>query len=226
MRISAIMAAYNCERYIAQAIESVVEQTRRPDEIIVVDDGSTDATRDVLRTFARHVHVILQKQNGGVARALNIAIAASTGDTLAFLDCDDLWSSDKLMIQSSALVNEPELEAVFGLIQQFASPDLHPQDAQTRIIPNSPQPGISKVTLLIRRDAFDRIGWFDEKLKASDFVDWYSRASLLGLRWRMVDRVVALRRHHSENSGRLRRAEQHDEILLALKGLLDMRRQN
>jgi Glycosyltransferases involved in cell wall biogenesis len=223
MRISTIMAVYNTERYIAQALDSVLAQTLPSDEIIVVDDGSTDGTVDVLRAFATRVRIIRQ-QNQGPPRALNVAITASTGDTFAFLDGDDLWLPDKLQIQSAALSAEEDLEAVFGAVQQFVSPDLDPKAMREYIVPDGPQPGISKNALLIRRDAFERIGRFKEEHRASDFFDWYARANVLGLRWRMLPEVVALRRHHSGNTGRRLRSKQHDEILQSLKSSLDMRR--
>jgi glycosyltransferase involved in cell wall biosynthesis len=223
MRISTIIPAYNTERYIASAIESVLAQTLPPDEFIVVDDGSTDGTPAVLRGFADQVRTISQ-QNCGPAHALNVAIAASTGDALAFLDGDDLWLPEKLRIQSAVLSSERDLEAVFGFIQQFASPDLDPEVAREYVVPDSPQPGISKNTMLIYRQAFERVGQFNENLTASDFVDWYARANVLGLRWRMLDQVVALRRHHSGNTGRRLRSKQHDEILWSLKSSLDIRR--
>jgi glycosyltransferase involved in cell wall biosynthesis len=224
MRISTFMAAYNAERYVAQALDSVLAQTLPPDEIIVVDDGSTDGTADVLQTFAARIRIVRQ-QNQGPARALNVAIAASTGDTFAFLDCDDLWMPDKLRMQGAALSSERELEAVFGYVRQFATPDLDPNAVREYLVPDRPQPGISKNALLIRRDAFERVGRFNEELTASDFVDWYARANVLGLRWRMLPEVVALRRHHPGNTTRLLRSRVEQETLQALKRSVDMRRQ-
>jgi glycosyltransferase involved in cell wall biosynthesis len=223
MRISTIMAAYNCERYVAQALESVLAQTLPSDEIIVVDDGSTDATPDVLRKFATHVRIIRQ-QNYGAARALNAGIAESNGDALAFIDSDDLWLPEKLRLQSAMLSTERELEAVFGMMQQFISPDIHPETAGQYVVPNSPQPGISKDALLVRRDGFERIGPFNEEVVVTDFVDWYARAIALDLRWRMLPEVVALRRHHPGNTGRQNRLKQQAETLQALKQSLEMRR--
>lgn len=218
-----MMPAYNSERYVAQAIDSVLSQTRPSDEIIVVDDGSTDGTLDVLRTFAKDIRIIRQKNNG-IARALNVAIAVATGDALAFLDCDDLWIPEKLQIQSSVLLAEQELEAVFGAVRQFASPELVPETVREYAVPNGSQPGISKNALLIRRSGFERIGHFDERLTIADFVDWYARANVLGLRWRLLPEVVALRRHHPGNTGRQMRLQQYREILNALKRSIDMRR--
>lgn len=217
------MAVYNAERYVSQALDSVLRQTAPPDEIIAIDDGSSDGTPDVLRQFATRVRIIRQR-NYGVSRALNVAITESTGDALAFLDCDDVWLPDKLKIQSAVLSREKDLEAVFGFVQQFVSPDLNLEIAQKYIVPDAPQPGISKNSMLIHRRAFERIGRFNEQLATSDFVEWYARANVLGLRWRMLPELVALRRHHPNNAGRRLRSTQHDEILKALKHSLDLRR--
>jgi glycosyltransferase involved in cell wall biosynthesis len=223
MRISAIMTVYNTDGYVAAALDSVLSQTRPPDEVIVVDDGSTDGTPDVLRTYDTRVRIIRQ-DNFGAARALNVAIAAATGDAYAFLDADDLWLPEKQQIQCTALLADNNLEAVFGGVRQFVSPDLDAEAARQYVVSSDPQPGISKNTLLIRRDAFDRIGPFQEEFSAIEFFDWYARASALGLRSRMLSDVVALRRHHQGNTGRRLRSQQHSENLQAIKRALDMRR--
>ena len=223
MRISTIMAVYNNERYVGPALDSVLAQSLPTSEIIVVDDGSTDGTADVLRGYATRVHVISQ-QNSGPGRAFNVAIAAATGDAFAFLDGDDLWMPEKLRIQHAALSTEENLDAVFGAVQQFVSPEIDAETALSYAVPRCPQPGISKNAMLIRRNAFEQIGSFAEGYSATDFVDWYARANVLGLRSRMLSEVVALRRHHPGNLGRRLRSKQHDELLHVLKRSLDLRR--
>jgi glycosyltransferase involved in cell wall biosynthesis len=223
MRISTIIPAHNAGRYVAAAVDSVLSQTRASDEIIVVDDGSTDGTPDVLRNYMS-IRIIRQ-ENLGAARALNVAIAVATGDALAFLDADDLWMPEKLKIQETALSANDDVEAIFGMVQQFASPDLDPERATRYLVPAEPLPGISRTALLIRRKAFDRIGYFDEEYGASDFVDWYARANLLGLRSQISSNLVAMRRHHPGNMGRRMRSEQQSETMQILKRSLDIRRE-
>ncbi len=154
--VSVVIPVFNGERYVAAAIDSVLGQTRPADEIIVVDDGSSDATGAVLSKYSGEINVICQPNRGG-ADATNQGIAAASGAILSFLDADDLWMPSKLATQMTWLSTHPETEAVFGHVQQFISDDLEPLEAQRLECPPSPQPGVSKCTMAIRRRAFDRI---------------------------------------------------------------------
>ena len=221
MKISALIASFNTELYVAAALESMLSQTVRPCEIIAVDDGSTDRTVDVLQGFGDRIRLIKAPHRGAPA-AFNAALTAATGDVLAFNDLDDLWAPEKLAIQSRHLGNEPQLDAVFGAAQQFVSPDWELPEKGTGMA--APQPAISKVGMLIRRSAFERIGKFDPTFQFVDFVDWYARAIKLGLRARTFPEIVAFRRLHARNTGRVHRAETRAEYLLSLKRSLDLRR--
>lgn len=220
MRISVIVPLYNARAYILEAVDSILAQTRAADEIIVVDDGSTDSGGDLLASYGAKVRVIRQA-NAGAATALNNGIVNATGDALAFLDADDLWAGDKLERQQSVLLAKESVDCVFGLIQQFDER----VDAGTGRILQDPQRGVSRIGLLIRRAAFDRFGLFDEAMRIVEFVPWYARACVLGLRAEMLDHVVAYRRIHGNNSGIVRRDEQQQESLMGLKQALDLRRQ-
>lgn len=222
VKICAVIPAHNCERYVAAAIKSVLAQTKRVDDIIVVDDGSTDSTAAVLDRFAGRIRIIRQNRYGAT-RALNAGIALTSAEILTFLDADDLWLPQKNQRQYEALVADRAVEAVFGAVQQFVSPELLRDDEPAPL--QEPQPGISKITLMIRRSAFDRIGLFDESMKVADFVEWYTRAAHAGLRTLALDEVVALRRLHGANIGIVRRDEQAQEVLISLKRLLDCKRE-
>jgi glycosyltransferase involved in cell wall biosynthesis len=221
--VSVVIPVFNAERYLAAAIDSVLDQTRPPDEVIVVDDGSTDATPAVLASFGDRITVISQP-NGGGADATNRGVAAAAGDLLCFLDADDLWEPPKLAIQMDWLAVHPETEAVFGHVRQFISEDLDQETAQRLACPQSPQPGVSKITIAIRRKAFDRVGAFDGGLRSVDFVDWFARALDRGLKTEILPDVVALRRLHATNNGLRIRGSQMAENLTVLKRALDRRR--
>lgn len=220
MKISTIVPLYNARAFIVEAIDSILAQTRAADEIIVVDDGSTDGGPELLDAYGSKVRVIRQA-HAGAATALNRGIANATGDAVAFIDSDDLWASDKLERQQSALLANESIDCVFGLIQQF---DERVDAGKPRVL-QEPQRGVSRIGLLIRRPAFDRFGLFDESMRTADFVPWYARAGILGLTTEMLDHVVAYRRIHGGNSGIVRRDEQQQESLMGLKQALDLRRQ-
>lgn len=106
--VSVVIPAYNAEKYIGRAIDSVLAQTRRPDEVIVVDDGSTDGTAEVIRSYGSNVRYIGQ-ENGGASVARNSGIEAASSQWIAFLDADDEWLCDKLRIQMEYLEGHQEL---------------------------------------------------------------------------------------------------------------------
>jgi glycosyltransferase involved in cell wall biosynthesis len=114
MRVSAVITAYNSEAFVADAILSVLNQTRPVDEIVVVDDGSTDRTREVVEQFlGRSVQYIYQ-ENKGPSAARNHGMRRTTGELLAFLDADDIWLENKNQIQAEYLTNHPHVAMVSG----------------------------------------------------------------------------------------------------------------
>ena len=223
MRVSVLLACWNAERYVGDAVRSILDQQPAPAEIIAVDDGSTDGSAAILGSFAPPV-TLLTQPNRGVAAALNLAAAHATGDAIAFLDADDLWLPGKLAVQCSALSAEPDLDGVFGHLHEFLSPDLSPDEGAGLRINGNPQPGFTKTSMMVRRAAFDRIGAFDAVRRRADFIAWYARAISLGFRWKMLPDLVCLRRIHCGNMGRRDRARQHDDYLLTMKDLLDRKR--
>jgi glycosyltransferase involved in cell wall biosynthesis len=167
-KVSVIIPAFNSEKYIAEAIESVLAQTYRGYEIIVVDDGSTDNTLQLLKQYDSRVKV-LTKPNGGPASARNLAIKNSNGEYLAFLDSDDLWMKEKLEEQLAFLEKHPEVGLTFGemlifeekggkrIIQSKVGYTRDPTFRQLlfgNYIPNS--------TVVIRRKCVDKVGLLNE----------------------------------------------------------------
>jgi cellulose synthase/poly-beta-1,6-N-acetylglucosamine synthase-like glycosyltransferase len=118
--ISVVIPAYNAEKYIGRAIDSVLAQTRPAEEIIVVDDGSTDGTAGIVRSFGGKV-AFIQQRNAGASVARNSGIEAAKSDWIAFLDADDEWLPRKLQRQSEHLRRKPDLVWTHGnyLIQSY-----------------------------------------------------------------------------------------------------------
>ena len=218
-----VIPVYDGARYLPAAIDSALGQTRPPDEVVVVDDGSGDATPEVIASYGDRLTAIRQRHLGN-ATALNRGIGATSGEYVAFLDADDIWASDKLALQLEILERDRDADAVFGLVQQFLSEDADPSLARRVVIPPSPQPGVAKTAMLIRRAALDRVGGFDETRSNSDFTDWYLRALERGLTTRVPEVLVARRRIHGANLGIREHDRQWPETIEALKASLDRRR--
>ena len=221
MTISAIIPVWNGEAYVAEAIRSVLSQTLQVDEIIVVDDGSTDHTADIVRSFA-NVRLI-QQENASPGPARNTGVRASSGDWLAFLDHDDLWLPEKIETQIRMALGHPESVAVLGLVQNFISPDLS-ADAQARIeCPANPLKGYTPSALTIRREAFLKSGGWPNSERQG--VEWFAHALATGVSFLEIPRVLTMRRLHQTNRTRLRAAYNQDYARIA-RGMLAMRRAN
>jgi glycosyltransferase involved in cell wall biosynthesis len=220
--VSVIIPIYDSGKYLSEALDSVLAQRHTPIEILVVDDGSTDQGPAIASGYGSPVKVIPIPHRGHPA-ARNAGVAASSGVFLGFLDADDLWAGNKLSLQLDAFAENPALDAVFGHMQNFISPELSPEE-QARIRCNSTAlPGLLQGSMLIRRETFERVGPFPEDRRMGDFLDWYGRATLANIKMHMLPDVLVRRRIHLSN---FQRTHKHlrKENLLVLKKLLDQRR--
>lgn len=220
--ISVIIPVHNGERYLAEAIRSVLDQTLPPDELIVVDDGSTDASAQVARSFGPPVRVLAQA-NLGPAAARNLGAQQASGDLLAFLDADDLWTPEKLARQSAVLAADPVCDAVLGRVENFVSPELDESQA-AKLARTAAQSGEFHIgALLIRRDAFRRVGWFDAGLRHGEFIDWWARATQLHLAYTVLPDLVLRRRLHADNLTRREPGGRRDYLALLRQHLARQR---
>jgi len=214
--VSAIIAVHNGANYLRESIESMLAQTVPLDEIIVVDDGSTDNTAVIARSFGGVVRVVSQP-NAGQAAAAAHGISLATGTCIAINDHDDLWVPEKQEWQLAALAAEPSLELVYGLCEQFVSPELGAEE-QRRFAPPSPiLPGALLQAALVRRSAFDRVGPINSTLRGAGAAEWIGRALEAGVTRHMLDQVVLRRRLHPANYGRTNPAERDRNLLSVLR---------
>lgn len=209
-KVSVIIPAYNSAAFIAETIRSVLAQTYDNVEIIVVDDGSTDATLDVLSEFGEQI-TVLTKSNGGPASARNLAIRNSTGAYIAFLDADDLWMPEKLMEQVAFLESHPEVGMTYSEALMFVEP-FEEASGEKQIrgkigftgetsfchlllgdhIPNS--------TVLMRRNCVETIGWLNESralVAVEDYEYWLRLARAFPIR--AIAKPMAYYRVHAHN---------------------------
>ena len=220
--VSVIIPVYNGERYLDAAIASVLAQTAPAGEIVVVDDGSTDRSAEVAQSFGPPVRCTVEP-HAGLPGALNRGVELARGAFLAFLDADDLWTADKLARQLGALGANAHLAAVFAHVEQFVSPELDPSLAPTIPAGRETGPAYTAGTMLIRTEAFHRIGHFDLRWQIGNFGDWYLRAQDAGLEHLMLPHVLLRRRLHRDNMGIRERASLGDYARI-LKGAIDRRR--
>lgn len=221
--VSVIIPAYNAERYLADAITSVLKQSVGSPEIIVVDDGSTDHTAQVAKYFGSKVRFQTQP-NAGAGAARNTGVRLAQGQFIGFHDADDLWEKDKLERQLSHFDQNADLDMIFGHVEQFISPELIDMlNAQTPALTEA-IPGLYAGSMLIKREQFFRVGLFREDLKIGEFIDWYARAQDLDLNMLVLPQVVIKRRIHQTNQMRTKK-EHHQTYVRVLKAALDRRRQ-
>lgn len=221
--VSAMISVFNGAAYLAAAIDSVLVQLEAGDELIVVDDGSTDATPDILAGYSERIAIITQA-NTGSAAALNRAIAAARGEYLGFNDADDLWEPGRLAAQRLALDTRPEIDVVGGMVQQFISPELPEDERDQLIVPDGVQAGITMACLLMRRGVLETTGPFDESLPMTAVYDWLGRLRAGGRDVVMLDNLVLRRRLHASNWSRLNRVQLQAESLRAMRGQILRRR--
>ncbi len=214
--ISVIIPVYNREHYVAEAIRSVLNQSYPAAEILVIDDGSTDQSSEIIQSFPSPVQYHRQA-NRGAAAARNRGVALAKGEFLAFLDSDDRWRPDKLALQMAEFANNPDLAIAFGHVQQFCSPEM-PLGQRPRITADV-MAGYHVGTMLIRKKAFQQVGLFETQWRVGEFISWQAKATDLGLPMVMLPQVVMERRLHATNLGRLERSATSDYLQIVRTAL-------
>lgn len=187
--VTVTIPVYNAEEHLADALASVLAQTYRHLDVVVVDDGSTDRSVEIARSFDDARCRVIEQANAGAPAARNTGVAASHGEMLAFLDADDVWAPDKIDVQVRAMAAQPDVAMVFGQYTSFSSGDA--------AVGDEPLPGYSLGTILAHRDRFREVGPLSTVWRVGDFIDWYGRAADLGLQHVMVAETVLLRRVHA-----------------------------
>ena len=216
--VSVIIPTYNGACFLAQTIESVLAQTYPSLEVLVVDDGSTDATWAVTAGYGSRVRYVRQA-NAGTAAARNRGVVEARGEYVALLDHDDLWLPHKLERQLPFFAGDPAIGVVFAGIeffrtrtgevtaQYFPGPELGPHDLLAhRVLPIQ--------TVVFRRSALDAVGPFDEGLRGTD--DW-DLGIRLSMRFRMVgvpETLARVRLHPGQQGGNARSMYRQARLVL------------
>ncbi len=222
--ISCIVPVFNGEKYLAEAIESILKQSYRPVDTIIVDDGSTDHTATVAGRYGTQVRY-LHQDNAGTATARNLGLSAAAGEFVTFLDADDLWHPEKLARQMARFEARPELDYCVTHVQNFWIPELIDEEKTFRDHRISkPLPGYVTGTLLARRDFFNIVGPFNTAIHHADDTEWFLRANERGAAMELLADVLMYRRLHYSNLSRVKASNSRDQYLQVFKIALDRRR--
>lgn len=198
--VSVIMAVRNGARYLADTLESVIAaQTHPPLEVLVIDDQSTDDTREIAQRFVPQGVRVIPKERPGIADSRNLGVQLARGELLAFNSHDDLWEPDKLRLQATFMREHPEVLFCIAHVRTFIDPaeELPPGFPRERL--GVSVPGYLPETLVARRAAFDRVGPFDPTLEQADDTDWFARAQDLGVTMAVLPDCLVRKRLHATN---------------------------
>jgi glycosyltransferase involved in cell wall biosynthesis len=219
--ISVIVPAYQREKHLGATLGSIVAQSYRPLEIVVVDDGSTDRTSAVAQSYphVRYVH----QNNQGPPAARNTGLANSNGEFIAFLDADDLWPAGKLQKQFDFLTSNPGTFCVLGKMKNFLDDEIDLPSWVPASAMSDDADALSLGASLIRRESFSRIGGFDTNCWYGDDLDWFIRLREAGLHMAVMKEVQLLRRIHLDNISR-NQSKLAKQYLRIIKAHIDRRR--
>lgn len=198
MRISCIVPVYNGERYLSEALDSVLAQDRQPFEIVVVDDGSTDGTAAILQAYAGSIRVIRQ-HNQGAAAARNAGLRETTSDVIAFLDSDDIWPTGRMKVLAEVLERDAAADVAAGLVEIL---DQRPAKPAAREDLRTLHRVHCVGSLLMRRSVFDRVGGFNESLRVVEDTEFIMHARDRGIAFKLIDVVSVIYRLHAGNISR------------------------
>ena len=197
--ISCIIPVYNGERYLREAIDSILGQSYRPFQVIVADDGSTDGTPAIAAAYGNRL-MYLQQPNRGYAAAKNLGHSAAHGDFIAFLDADDVWHLEKLARQILAMEARPAMDLCFTRYENFWMPELADEQRRYQGNPMShAQSAWSISTLVARSAAFERFGNFHDGVRWIENMTWFLRASGQGAVIEVLSEILMYRRFNAES---------------------------
>jgi glycosyltransferase involved in cell wall biosynthesis len=205
VEVSSIIPVFNAAAYVGDAVESILQQTHPPSEVLVVDDGSTDETASIVEAFGPRV-TLLSRPHGGAARAKNAALEVARGPYVAFLDADDVWARDKLARQLAHCATRPDIDLCFTAYDNFWISELADEAVQySESKLSQASNGWSVSTLLTRLSVFGRFGPFAAPGEASETYHnllWALNAAAQGAVVDVLPDVLMHRRLHHTNVSR------------------------
>lgn len=210
--VSVLMPVYNAQRYLAAAVESILNQTLTDFEFLIVDDGSTDRSLKILQRYAQQDPRIrlISRANTGFVRALNEMLPLAQAELIARMDADDVAMPERLARQVAFLQHHPEVVCVGGAqdwIDEAGRFLLHhpeaEQDAEIQQLALTGQTPINHPSALMRRSAVMQVGGYDESMYPAEDLDLWLKLGEIGKLANLRDTVLQYRQHHQSVSERM-----------------------
>ncbi len=194
--VSVIIPVYNGERFIEDAVNNVLAQKYPALEIIVVDDGSTDGTEEIVNKLPADIRYFKQK-NEGPASARNRGIRDASGEFIVFLDVDDLWPENNLNILVDKMLQEPDMQVITGYAQLMQKNTVTGEYD----LAGNPMESFKNYigAAIYRKSVFRKVGLFDPTLKFGEDTDWYTRANELKVNIKRLEEITLFVRRHGKN---------------------------
>jgi glycosyltransferase involved in cell wall biosynthesis len=205
VKVSVIIPVYNGERHVRATLESVFAQTYPLHEIITVDDGSTDSSPEILRSYGERLSVVRQ-ENQGAAAARNTGLDHATGDAIAFLDQDDLWPADRTQRLVDALLADPEMGIVVGLAAiQYERTSQQARPGELRTTHREYMLG----SQIIRASVFSAIGSLKTDVGYADDTEFMVRRFENNIKTKRLDEITLIYRMHETNTSLIDTSNAH-----------------
>ena len=217
--ISVIVPIYNSEKFIEETLINIKKQNYPSLEIIVVDDGSSDKSAEIIK-IQKDIHYYYQ-ENKGPSSARNLGLKNSNGEYIIFLDSDDYWEDNSLLLLANQLNNFPSIQIIEGKIREFQKEE----NSATYIFDDTPYYMSNFGSCMFRKSVFNQVGIFEEKLLCSEDIDWFTRAWENNITKERIDVVILnYRKHNDSHSAKQGKTQFYRLLLFKLKIERDKKR--
>ncbi len=220
--VSVIIPVYNGEKYVQECLESVYQQTYRPIEVIIVDDGSTDNSLQAVKKVPGEKKIIAQ-QNRDVSHARNTGVSNAAGEFIAFLDQDDIWHHEKLEKQVQVFQAELEVDLIFTDLIKFNEEGKmrHPKDRHRYASKLNDENLFAMLVrknvlmpsaVMVKKEGFVKAGMFDPQFKTCGDYEMWLRMASKNMKFRYVAEPLTMYRYHSKNVSKQTLTMHNDRI--------------
>ena len=217
-KFSVVLPVYNSQNTINESLGSVLTQLSSDDEVIIVDDGSSDSTISIIESISdKRIRLLRHTYNQGISESRNSALSIATGDYIAFIDGDDVWPELRQKQIKEIILKRP-VDMIFGLIEHFYCPTLTHDEREKFHLPR-PQIGCIPGSTVLSRNCIEKVGKFNTNLSSGEFIDYIARLKPYSPVQLKLDIPVLRRRIHRNNHTTKNKEGQFDYLKVIRKHL-------